>query len=263
VLSGNCLILKTENLESMKKLLVFLVVSSTIFPGMLPAQEAIPDSLVQERIRCIETMLEQDRKGTDAWWYGWLAGYSALTVGQGAVGLASEDKATRQDMALGAATTLLGAAGQFISPLHPGKKGRMLAELPESTPEERLKKLTIAEEYLENVAKTEKFGRSWQNHALYGAVSIGSGLVTWLGFKRTIWAGLGNFALNTVVSEIQIWTQPTRSLKNYREYRRKYQSDVTGIAPKPGPEFYFGVLPDGIGLRISFPAKFHHSFPAF
>lgn len=208
--------------------------------------------MVRERIQCIQTMLKQDQKGTDAWWYGWLAGYSALTAGQGAVGLASQDKATRQDMALGAATTLLGAAGQIISPLHPGKKARLLSGLPESTPEERLKKLAVAEEYIENVARTEKFGRSWKNHALYGAVSIGSGLITWLGFKRSFWAGLGNFALNTAVSEIQIFTQPTRSLKNYREYCNKYKSGIGGVAAKPRPQIYVGALPGGIGLKMVF-----------
>lgn len=230
--------------------IVRIIAVLILFSFNLAAQEAADDAVITERIRRIQDMLAQDQKGTDLWWWGWLAGYGAATAGQGVVYFMSEDIPTKQDMALGAATTVLGMAGQFITPLRTGPMAKTLSEYPESTPEERLKKLAAAEEFLAKAAATEKFGRSWQNHALYGAVSLTSGLVTWLGFKRTLWDGVLNFALNTVVSEIQIFTQPTRSLKNYRSYCSQYTQPA--IAHRPGPEFYVGACPGGISVRMVF-----------
>ena len=218
----------------------------------LEAQQELPDSAVKERLRFITQMLEDDRRGAFLWWYGWLGAYGAATVGQGAAMVLSDNVATRQDMAVGAATTFLGAAGQLIAPLHPGRKADLLRDIPESTPEERRKKLEAAEEYLRAVANTEKFGRSWKTHALFTAVNLTSGLVTWIGFKRSVWAGIGNFALNSVVSEIQIWTQPTRSLKNWREYCSKFPFGEVPVACKPRPEFHVGACPGGLSLRLVF-----------
>jgi len=230
-------------------LIIFIIVFQPIH---LSAQDEIPDSLVNERIQCIQDHLNQGRTIANLWWYGWLGGYSAATVGQGAVYFLSKDKGTRQDMALGATTTFLGAAGQLIMPLNPGRKADILAQIPDSTPGERFSKLIYAEKMFMEIAKNEKFGRSWKMHVIYGAVNISSGLITWLGFKRSVWAGLGNFALNTVISEAQIWTQPTRTMKDYQDYCRKYKSGINPLTYKPKPVFYVSACPDGIAIKILF-----------
>ena len=133
-------------------------------------------------------------------------------------------KVQGQDMATGAATTLLGAVGQLITPMVPAKAPEELTNMAEKTVEERTIKLEFAEELLRKSAQREKSGRSWQTHAVAGVVNLSSGLITWLGFKRTIWAGIGNFALNTAVTEAQIWTQPTRAMKDYEGYCKKVSS---------------------------------------
>lgn len=83
----------------------------------ISAQVEIPDSVITERLQLIEKMLNQGKPGANCWWYGWLAGYSAATIGQGVVCISSNDKVTKQDMALGAVTTLLGATGQLLTPM--------------------------------------------------------------------------------------------------------------------------------------------------
>jgi hypothetical protein len=238
---------KNIKLEAM--LFIFMII---FLPIHLSAQDEIPDSLVNERIQCIQDHLNQGRTTANLWWYGWLGAYSAATIGQGAVYFLSNDKGTRQDMALGASTTLLGAAGQLVMPINPGRKADILAQIPDSTPGERLNKLIYAEKMFKEIAKNEKFGRSWKMHVIYGAVNISSGLITWLGFKRSIWAGLGNFALNTVISEAQIWTQPTRTMKDYQDYCRKYKSGINPLSYKPKPAFYVGACPDGIAIKMVF-----------
>lgn len=97
---------------------VILFIFIFIFQAInISAQDEIPDSLIRERIQSIQNELNHDKTNINRWWYGWLIGYSATTVGQGAEYFISRDIATRQNMALGASTTLLAAFEQLITPL--------------------------------------------------------------------------------------------------------------------------------------------------
>jgi hypothetical protein len=218
----------------------------------LKGQDEVADSVTDKRIQDIQLTALQDLKNAQIWWYGWLGGYSAATAGQVIVAASTESLATRQDMALGAATTFLGALGQLITPIvprnskadYPSYRDYIAGEKPIS--EEQ------AAELLKTLALREKEGRSWKTHAIAGAVNIGSGLITWLGFKRTVWDGLANFALNTAVTEAQIWTQPTRAIKDYENYLRESQQEA-GMAPlKPESEWTVSVFPGGIAIRLDF-----------
>ncbi len=150
-------------------------------------------------------------------------------------------------MALGAVTTLLGAAGQFISPVKPIKDWQRIKDLPELTTEDRRYKLEESEKMLQNIALNEKMGRSWKTHAVCSAVNLGSGLVTWLGFNRSIWAGLGIFAINTSITETQILTQPKKAMKEYNRYMQN-NSPVKGS----DISWSLNVYPGGLSFVIGF-----------
>ncbi len=218
----------------------------------LSAQNEIPDSLVNIRITYIQTMLNQGRPNARLWWNGWLYGYSAATVGQGIAGLLSNELKSRQDLLLSAATTLVGAVGQLLMPMTPASAPDKLALIPSDTPEERIEKLKQAEELFEVSSKREKEGRSWKMHAASGAVNLSSGLITWIGFDRTLKAGLINFAINTAVTEAQIWTQPTRAIKDYKNYREKYQKGLPSALHKPKSRLYLNSFPGGLALKLVF-----------
>ena len=218
----------------------------------LSAQTETTDSLVPERIQYIQNVLNQSKPGVNAWWYGLLAGYSAATVAQGTVYFLSNNNSTKQDMALGAATTFLGAALQVLTPLNTGRDAETLSLLPDSTTDQQLIKLKMAGEFLKSNAMKEKAGHGWQIHALNEAVNLGSGLITWLAYNRTVWDGVSNFLLNSVITETQIWTQPTRTLKDYQNYCRKYQSGMNSVANKIEPEYFLNTFPGGVALRIVF-----------
>ena len=240
---------KNKNSNSGAIFFIFLFIFQLL---PVSAQVEIPDSIITERIQILQSILDQGKPNGDCWWYGWLAGYSAATAVQGAVYFLNEDKSTKQDMVLGAATTFLGAIGQLLTPRVPGQAADRLVQIPDSTPEERLIKYYKAEELLKKSALTEKSGRSWQVHALTGVVNLSSGLITWLGFKQTVWAGVGNFALNTVITEAQIWTRPTRTMKAYQNYCEKYNSGEKVFANQPDLNWYVSVYPGGIGIKLVF-----------
>ena len=215
------------------------------------ARETPPDSLVRERLAAIRQALERGAPGAKRWWTGWLIGYGAATVGQGIVCAASKEKRLRQDMALGAATTGLGVIGQLLTPMTPADAGDRLAALPGADEAERLDKLSAAETLLKQCAAREREGRSWKTHAITGIVNLGSGLVAWLGFKRCVGDGFANFALNTVITEAQIWTQPTAAMRDYDDYLQRHPSAARADARPTGRTWSVHWVPGGIGISFN------------
>jgi hypothetical protein len=217
-----------------------------------PAQEPSTDAQVEERLRRIEEAIEKAESDANRWWTAWLVGYSAATVVQGAIGIAGKDKTTREDMFLGAATTFLGAMGQIVTPLVPGGSRDRCSDVTERSLAEKMENLRKAEKRLNGLAEREREGRSWKMHAITGAVNLGTGLVVWLGFKRSVWDGAVNFMINTAVTEAQIWTQPSGAIRAVDDDNRKSAyGQGTGCLKQDRRWFVYG-YPGGFGIRIVF-----------
>jgi hypothetical protein len=199
----------------------------------------------------LRKMALQDASSVNRWWWGWLGGYSAATIGQGIAGISADKLSFRQDMFLSGVTTLVGAVGQLVSPVQPVNL-RKWREMENSDASDQTKRDEYLK-YLQKMAVAEKKGRGWQMHLASGAVNLGSGLVTWLGFKRTWKDGLVNFALNTVVTEAQIWSQPMKAkkymLKSSKEdnFPQSFQNNG-----KPGNSLSIGSSPNGVWLSFRF-----------
>jgi hypothetical protein len=216
---------ENHEIRRVKTTVLIILFMCFCFVTDLKAQDAKPDSSVIVQLDVIGKMLKHDATQTNRWWWIWLGGYSAATVAQGAAGLASGNLHARQDLFLGATTSMIGAVGQLIWPVQPSKYPSILNRLPENNPAERLSKLNKAEEFLQIRANAETKGRSWQMHAASGAINVGSGLITWIGFDRTWQDGLINFALNSVVTEAQIWSQPIIARRSLASYRKNFPDD--------------------------------------
>jgi hypothetical protein len=234
------------------KVLLLLYVFLFLQVSTLLAQDSIPDTLVKARINYIQQKLDEGKPLASLWWNGWLYGYTAATIVQGAVFASSESLKTRQDLALGAATTVIGAVGQLIMPMVPVSAPKKLALIPGDTPEQRAEKLKKAEELFKASSDREKEGRSWKMHVASGAVNLGTGLVTWLGFDRTVKAGLIAFGINTAITEAQIFTQPMRAVKDYKVYREKYEAGLPTALYKPKTRWYVNANAGGLAIRMVF-----------
>jgi hypothetical protein len=239
--------------NSISGLFVLISLSIFIFLNMpIYSQTTDPDSLRNTWSQEFQKVVNHDRISAQRWWYGWLAGYSAATAGQGIVYFSTDEKATRQDMALGAATTLLGAAGVLLTPIVPPKSTYNITDIQTNDSTNAYFDIANSEKLLKEIARREKEGRSWKFHAVSGAVNIGSGLITWLGFKRTIMDGLLNFALNTVITEAQVWTQPVKAIKDYQDYCGNNATSSIPHILKPERKWYLCSYPSGFSLRLDF-----------
>lgn len=218
----------------------------------LSSQELIPDSLSNIQPQEFRRIVNHDKMGAQRWWYGWLAGYSAATIGQGIVYFSTNEKATRQDMALGSATTFLGAVGVLITPIVQRKSSIHNPDIQPNDSTQNYFDIVNPEKLLKEIAHKENEGRSWKMHAVTGAVNICSGLITWLCFNRSIRDGLVNFAINTVITETQIWTQPVKAIKDYQNYcgNRTITSVTNNL--KPERKLYLCSYPAGFALKLDF-----------
>ncbi|HVN76547.1 MAG TPA: hypothetical protein VMT19_09535 [Thermoanaerobaculaceae bacterium] len=209
------------------------------------AQGSLPltDAEVAARLDFIQGSLDRGRAAADVWWNGWLAGYGAATLGQVAAYAETDSEKSKQDMRVGAATTALGAIGQLVFPLDAGRLAVRLRAILGDTPEARRAKLAAAEAFLRRSAAQEELGRSWQAHAVAGAVNVAAGLVIWKHYKRPARDGLAAFAVGELISEIQIFTQPTRAIRDRREYESRSSFAPPGAAAGPRRAWYVGVTP--------------------
>jgi hypothetical protein len=220
----------------------------------LAAQEAsnLGDAEVTNRLAYIQNSFDGGQKAANLWWYGWFIGYSAATVGQVAVYSGSDDEKQRQDMLVGAVTTALGAGGQIVFPLKAGRFAVRLRAMPADTPEARRVKLAAAEGYLRKAAAQESFGRSWKTQAMATAVNLAAGLTIWLHYDRPAKDGLVTFAIGQIISEVQIFTQPMRAVRDLKEYEQRSDFGAVGMAADPGRTWYVSVAPGGfvVGCRF-------------
>jgi hypothetical protein len=231
--------------------LITMMVLVSLFASNAIAQ-SVPDSIVHQRIAFLQKSINLDQKGTNRWWYGWMAGYGALTAGQAAVWYSSEDTGLRQDMATGAATTFLGMIGQFVSVYQPQHFAEKFSQLPEGTPAERKIKQSQMEKFLTDRSLMEVDARKWKAHLPSLGVNLASGLVTWVGFHRTVWDGVANFALNCVISESQIWTQTLRAKKELKRYHERFGGTETAENYRHEINYNFIVSANGAGIRVVF-----------
>jgi hypothetical protein len=209
------------------------------------------DSSARTKLETIELLLHNNQNYASIWWNGWLYGYSAATIIQSGIALSVAEKRVRQDMWLGAATTGIGAVAQAFMPFETRKAYKKLKLLPAQTTQQRQEKLNQAERLLKQCADEEWKGKSWKTHAGSGVVNLGSGLITWLAFDRTLKDGLINFAINTAITEAQIWSQPARVARYYRKMCSENQP--ASLFHKKHPvQYSFSCTGEGLHLRLSF-----------
>lgn len=203
------------------------------------------ESNISERIDFIQTSFDKGQNRAKLWSYTWVGVYGAMTGYQTYQAISSGHD--RVSNIVGASESFLGVAVMIVNPFHARSSGSDLRRLPGSTPDELKNKLDMAENWLERNYKEEKLGTSWLSHVGVLAVSIiGAGIVWhYNGSKNGIISALSN----VVGGESLIWTQPTRGIKDYNDYRSKYKNAYDGI---PEKKYFIAPSPNGFVAGVYF-----------
>lgn len=204
------------------------------------------DAEVVRRLSFIEQRLESGTAAADRWWYGWYAGYTALTTGQFIIALNVTDAKSRADYVVGAVASSLGVIPLGFVSFTPRFAAADLRVYPAKTPEQRRRKLAAAERLLHAASDVELQGRSWITHALGLSVSLATGLVLGLGYHSTRGALLNSLG-GVALTELQAFTQPTAAIDAWRAY------SLGQIASPPTAtnEPRWSLAPRGLGLGLT------------
>ena len=252
------------------RLIAFAVASAFVLGFLAPApasaqQTALSDEQVKERLAFIQTALNAGQPRAKTWYYGWLGGYAGAGLAMGMVGASQWNDTTpegeeavnsrknAQDMVIGSATFLLGAAALLYDPFTPALVPDELRAAPETTAEERRVKLERAEKALRDCARREKSGRSLTTHLLNLGANLAAGVVTSAAFHRPWTDGATTFAIGEAVSLLNIFSQPMRATSDLKVYEAKYLGAHDGAMPPP-PERRWTLTagPGGFTFRYEF-----------
>jgi hypothetical protein len=184
----------------------------------------------EARLIFLSERLQAGQTAARAWYWTWTAIYGAASIGQAIAFFASTDLRGQVNWATGTATTLLGLLLMLITDFPAEYATRELGRLPDGTPEQRRAKLKRAEELLEGAATAEEDGRAWYIHLGGAAVSLAGGLILWIAYGFLV-DGIINTVVGFAITEVQIWTQPTRAIKDWADYQAQFGATVKGNKP--------------------------------
>ncbi|MEZ4234394.1 MAG: hypothetical protein R3B89_34790 [Polyangiaceae bacterium] len=217
--------------------------SSKLLEATRPLTPANPDT--SARLAYVSGELTRNAGAERLWWYGWIGGFAALSVGQGYFFFTRDDPAERILNAVGGGMSLIGLAGLLVLPNDGRFADEDLADLPEGSAEERSAKLARAESMLGNAAEATR--RKRNALAVVGPVlvSFGTAAYVWAKYDAAV------PALRTMVGALAInvahwWTRPTANAEAARRYRGQSAELDWRLTPWISPRIV------GLGLGTPF-----------
>ena len=236
-------------------ILFILFITGFTLTGNTFADDKVNEA--EERIDFIEERLELGTKNAKRWQYTWTAVFGASAAYNGVSILSTMNKADEQeendhfDFKINGIKSLLAFGKMIADPLTAYSAYEEILLLPDATFEEKMTKMRTAEQLLKQCAEREKAGRSWKAHALTIGINIIAGAAIAGDGNRNSDAAV-SAATGILVSEIQIFTMPTRAIDDWEEYHKRYYfSDYSLRSPflkkkQKRTHFFVSAIPCGI-----------------
>ena len=230
-------------------------------PEAATGPTGLTDAQINERIAFIQSRLEARTPALNRWFYFWVAAFSALTLGEGAVVLIAQptnssmrwccSEPTQLGALVGAVSSILGLAVLVVLPPSGRTAAARLHRWQTQPASDRLDLLRRAERLLHQAGADERFNRSWLANTVAVLVPLLGSIVLWAAYDLPANAAL-NFFAGVAVGEAQVWFTPNAADQDYREYERRFGVlDEHGATRAPRRS---GVLIRGYpgGVSVSF-----------
>ncbi len=199
---------------------VFVLVYAWLSIAAVFADSLTDEQEIDRRIDFIQDRLDQGTTAAAYWQYSWTAVHgvsSGLQFGF-AAGMRNKDQEEdRHDYIVGGITSALAVGDMIVNPLTAWNAADKLRACPAGTMDTKKAKLQYAEQLLRECAGREEYGRSWKPHAAAALVNLLAGIAIAADGGRG-GDGALSFATGMLVSEIQIFTMPTRAMGDWKEY---------------------------------------------
>lgn len=182
--------------------------------------DALSDSELNERANFILERLDAGQTWASRWQWGWTTAYaSGVVIGTGRA-IATSDGHNRVDYITTAVKGAIGTTRLLLQP-HPGRLGAgELRFMKVATRADRIRRLQLAEERLQLVAKKARERTNWKAHAGNLFLNLAGAGATWaLGDSDDAYQSL---AVGLIVGEAHIWSAPWRGLDDVDDYQSRF-----------------------------------------
>jgi hypothetical protein len=222
----------------------------SLLVGVAHAQEQRPEEEVNARLEFLQLRLKAEAPQARAWEYGWAAvdiggmGYSVYQLSQ-----ANTHSQTAEGV-VGAVKSLGGVVGIAFTPFHAVKGAHELDGTPDVTPEERERRMLLAESLLRRNAHEADIRYTWKPHFFNALINLAAGgiVMAFGDWQR----GLQSAGLGIAVGEIQIWTQPWKAKRDLREYRLQFGGLASTQTKPPTSVATASVKAGPTGVQVTF-----------
>jgi len=195
-----------------------------------------------DRIRFIESRLEQRRTYADYWWKGWTSAYGVGTVVESVRAGLEDHRGRRADYAVSAGKAAIGTTRLLLYPPS-ARLGadpmRVIEPVDDASCRERLE---VGEALLKKNAEESDSRWDWKRHAGNVALNVAGGIIVAEGFDEGRgWTSMG---IGIAVGEVMTFSHPWHADDDLAEYERRF-----GGAP-PASRMTFSIGPWGQGAMV-------------
>ena len=215
---------------------------ATIAPAASAAEFEACRADDAERIRWIESRLEERRTYANYWWMGWTGAYGIGTIVQ-SVQAGTEDRDGRQaDYVVSAVKALFGTSRLLLWPNNARRGADEMREIAAVDDASCRLRLAKGEELMqENAAESEERW-DWKRHALNVAVNVAGGVIVAEGWDESRgWTSMG---VGIAVGEAMVFSAPWKADEDLEEYRQRFDGSTSG------QRVSFSIAPWHNGARI-------------
>jgi len=203
--------------------LVIILAAVLAWPSLVRAEQGNPatadmsNAELDARLKFIETRIADQRPGAGYWQYGWTGFHAASAAGQALLAVDADDSDDEVNYLVGAAKSTGALAQMMIKPLPAVQGSVQFQEMPSRTRNERIAKLAQGESLLRVNAERASSRTSWKRHLIgIGANLFGGGIIAAFGDSSD---AVTSTLIGRTVSEINIWTEPSRAVNDLEDYR--------------------------------------------
>ena len=200
---------------------VFVLATGT--SGVSLSADAAADASLRERIDDLQASLDRSQAPARLWLFGWTSAFTAGLAVRSTLAVSAASEGIRIDSRVGALTLGTGLLATMALAPRSAFAAAKLRGLPDTTAEERRRKLLAGQELLAKCAFWERAGKSFVPHLVGVAVNVAAGLYLGIGEKR--WAsGLVAAVGGIAITELKIFTQPMTASAALAAYRGRGES---------------------------------------
>ncbi len=211
----------------LRAVLLSLAVASAASPARAqdPADDAArcldfgaDDADVTARIADIRARIAHHEPDTRHWFTAWSTVFGALLGAELTITFTAATDGARVDGIVSTVSVALGLVTQLIAfPPTLGAGGHLDA-MPESSPDERLAKLVVAEQLLHRASDAVHFAQGPIGPILSGLYSIAANSLLLIAFSRTVAAYIGVVG-GLILGQGRILSAPDGMAREWRTYR--------------------------------------------